>query len=103
MASGKLGSADLSASTNTLLYTVTTGKTATISISIVNRNSSNINFNVAIGNGGSPSTTDYIEYGTSLAGNGVFERTGVVCSSGENVWVNSDTSNVSVRVYGFEG
>lgn len=102
MASGKLGSANLSAVTNTLIYTVPSNKVATANINICNRSTIEVNVRIAIGSGGSPANTDYIEYDFPLPAQGVLERTGIVCSAGEKIWCYADSADVSVRVHGFE-
>ncbi|MDP3638683.1 MAG: hypothetical protein U0989_02455 [Azonexus sp.] len=102
MASGKLGSAALAAAADTLIYTVPDGKVATLNIACANRDSVSAKVRIAIGVGANPTNDDYVQYDTSLAGNGVIERTGIVCGAGEKVWVRSDIANVSVRVHGFE-
>jgi hypothetical protein len=46
-----------------------------------------------------------IEYGTTIAPNGVFERTGLVLSSttgAKYVTVYCTTANVNVNIYGIE-
>jgi hypothetical protein len=103
MASGKLGSADLSAATDTLLYTVPASVTATVNIRIANRNSGSIKVRVAVGSGASPAATDYLSYDATVPANSMYEDTAVVLTTGEKVWVRSDTANVSARVHGIEG
>lgn len=102
MASGNLGSAALAAAADTLIYTVPAGKVATLNINCTNRDSVSAKVRIAIGVGANPANADYIQYDTTLAGNGVIERTGIVCGAGEKVWVRSDTASVSVRIHGFE-
>ena len=102
MASGKLGTANLAAGADTLVYTVPSSTVATINIRVANRNAAAAKVRVAIGTGETPTAADYIDYDISLAANGILEDTGLVCSSGEKVWVRSDVANVSVRVHGFE-
>ena len=102
MASGKLGSVNLVADTDTLVYTVPAGKVSTVNIRVCNRNASGIAISVAVGSGGSPATTDYIDYETVVPAKGMLEDTAVVCSAGEKIWVRSNTKDVSVRVHGFE-
>jgi hypothetical protein len=103
MASGKLGSANLAAGADTLVYTVPASTVATINIRFANRNASAVKICVAIGTGASPDAADYIDYDVSVPANGILEDTGFVCSAGEKIWVRSDVANVSVRVHGFEG
>ncbi len=99
MASGKLGSADLVAITDTLLFTA--GVTPqTFNVRFANRNNSGVKVRVAIGTGGSPALTDYVDYDVPVIANGIMEDTGLVASSGEKIWVRSDTANVSVRAHG---
>lgn len=99
MASGKLGSADLVATIDTLLFTA--GATPqTFNIRFANRNATSVKVRVAIGAGASPAVSDYVDYDVSILANGILEDTGFVASSGEKVWVRSDTANVSVRAHG---
>ena len=102
MASGKLGTANLAAGADTLVYTVPASSVATINIRVANRNSTTVAIRVAIGTGASPDAADYIDYDLPLAANSILEDTGIVCGAGEKLWVRSDVSNVSVRVHGFE-
>ena len=102
MASGKLGTANLAAGADTLVYTVPASTVATINIRVANRNAKAVKIRVAIGTDANPTAADYIDYDISLAANGILEDTGFVCSAGEKVWVTSDVSNVSARVHGFE-
>jgi hypothetical protein len=102
MATGRLGTADVGATTNTTIYTVPTGNYTVGSISIANRNATTVKFRLALATSGSPGNADWIEYDTSIVGNGVFERTGLVMQAGLLVVVFSDTANLSVSVYGIE-
>ena len=99
MASGKLGSADLLAATDTLLFTA--GVTPqTFNVRFANRNATAAKVRVAIGTGEAPAAADYVDYDVSIQANGILEDTGLVASSGEKVWARSDTANVSVRAHG---
>ena len=102
MASGKLGTANLAAGADTLVYTVPASTVATVNVRVANRNTKAVKIRVAIGTGAAPDAADYIDYDISLAANGILEDTGLVCSAGEKVWVTSDVSNVIARVHGFE-
>lgn len=102
MASGKLGSADLAATADTLLYTVPANTVATINIRAANRNSVQCGIRIAIGSGASPVNADYISYDIPVYAKDITEETGIVCGAGEKVWARSDLANVSVRVHGFE-
>jgi hypothetical protein len=105
MASGILGQADLSATTNTLIYTVG-ANTAAVTISAVNRNTSNsVYLSVAVGtisNTSAPANSNYIEYNAVLNPYQVLERTGIVLSNGQKVVVYSNAALVAVSVFGIE-
>jgi hypothetical protein len=51
---------------------------------------------------GTPNAQEWLEYDTTIIGNGVFERTGLVVNAGLNIVVYSDTTNVGCTVYGIE-
>lgn len=102
MATGTLGQADLAAATNTTVYTVPADTTATISISICNRSSLHRSIKIAISASGTPSDSEYIEYETSLIGNGTLERTGLVVSANKNIVVYSNDDKVTANIYGYE-
>lgn len=101
--SGLLGKAALVADTDTEIYTVPANTVTTLSVLIVNRGADSAKFRVAITDAVSPAAADYIEYDATIpAGGGVFERTSLVCSAGEQVFVRSNAASCSVRVNGFE-
>jgi hypothetical protein len=102
MASGILGKASLVAATETVLYTVPTGRVTSCSVNICNVSADTAKIRLALVDGATTTDAHYIEYDTSLASKGVMERTGLVVSAGQKVVVQSDTSNVSAVVYGFE-
>lgn len=99
MASGKLGSADLAAAADTLLFTVAVTP-QTFNVRFANRGGVAVKVSVAIGVGVSPAPADYVDYDVVVLPNGILEDTGLVASAGEKVWVRSDTANVSVRAHG---
>ncbi len=100
MPSGFLGSADLAAATDTLLFTASVTP-QTFNVRFTNRNGVPVKIRMAIGTGGAPAATDYVDYdGPPVPPNGILEDTGLVASSGEKIWVRSDTANVSVRAHG---
>ncbi|WP_426111342.1 hypothetical protein [Pseudomonas sp. DSP3-2-2] len=103
MPSGKLGSADLLAVTDTLIYTVPASKIATVNVRVANRNAASIRVRVAVGSGAVPSGADYLSFDMLISGNGLYEDTGIVMSAGEKLWVYSSLANVSVRAHGMEG
>jgi hypothetical protein len=98
MSTGKIGSADLAANTDTLLGTADENMVA--NVCLVNRGASAVKVRVAVGVGASPANADYLEYDASVPANGVLERTGLAVSTGEKLWVRSDTAAVSARAHG---
>lgn len=101
MATGILGQSALTASTDTTVYTVPTGTTSTFTVSITNRGSAAV-VRLAVSASGTPTTAEYLEYDVSIPANGVLERSGIVAQAGKNVVVYSNTSDISVSIYGFE-
>ena len=102
MATGILGQSNPAANTNTTVYTVPAGLTATFNISAVNIGATISTITVSVAATGTPTASERLEFNTVLPPNGVLERGGIVAQAGENVVVNSSTANVSVSVYGFE-
>lgn len=103
MASGILGQAALSATTDTTVYTVPSSTLAVVNINVVNRSSSSsANVRVALASTATPQTSEWIEYDASVSSNGVLERSGIAMNAGERVVVYASTANCSVSVYGLE-
>ena len=102
MASGRLGKADLAATTNTTIYTAPAGLVSTLNVCICNRNSTAITVRLAIAAAASPANSEWIEYDVAVPANGVLERGGLVMSPGELLVAYSSASGVSVRAHGLE-
>ena len=102
MANGILGQSSPAASTNTTVYTVPAGVSATFNVSISNTSGTSASVNVAVAATGTPSASEYIEYQTIIPPLGVLERGGIVAQTGKNVVVNASVAGCSVSVYGFE-
>jgi hypothetical protein len=102
MATGRLGVQDLTADTDTTVYTVPVGTYAVANVSITNRNEAAISMKLAMATTGIPTDEEWVEWNTIIIPNGVFERTGLVMQGGLNIVVNTNASNVGVTVYGIE-
>lgn len=102
MATGRLGVQDLTADTDTTVYTVPVGTYAVANVSITNRNTTAITMRLAMATTSTPDDEEWIEYNTVIIPNGVFERTGLVMQGGLNIVARADQANVGVTVYGIE-
>ena len=102
MATGRLGVQDLTANTDTTVYTVPVGTYAVANVSVTNRNQTSITLRLAMATTSTPNPEEFIEYETVIIPNGVFERTGLVMQGGLNIVVRTNQSNVGVTVYGIE-
>lgn len=102
MANGRLGAADLAASTNTTVYTVPADTFAVVTVSLCNRSSSSRTIRIALASADTPTDAEYLEYDVSLVGNGTIERTGIVMNQTQKIVVYSNSLDVSAVVYGLE-
>jgi hypothetical protein len=102
MATGRLGVADLSAATNTTLYTVPASTFSVVTVSILNRGATAATIRLAVAASATPADSEYLEYDTSLSAKGVLERTGIVIDAGKLLVVRSSATSVNAVVYGIE-
>ena len=102
MATGRLGVQDLTANTDTTVYTVPVGTYAVANVSITNRNAQAISMKLAMATTSTPTDEEWIEWNTIIIPNGVFERTGLVMQGGLNIVVNANAADIGVTVYGIE-
>lgn len=105
MATGFFG-ADLAATTNTTLATVTASTTSVGTINLTNRNAASVYVRVAIAATGTPAAGEYIEYDLELTQKGspgaTYNQSGIIAQSGKNIVVYSDTANVSAAYWHIE-
>ncbi len=102
MASGILGSNDLSAATDTTAYTVPADTYSVVTVSFCNRGSNTSNVRLAVSTTDTPGAADYLEYDTSIGPNGVLERTGIVVDATKKIIVRSSQTSVTAVVMGIE-
>ena len=102
MATGRLGTADLAAATNTTLYTVPADTFAVVTVSVCNRGATAANIRLAVASLATPTDAEYIEFDVSLAPKGVLERTGIVLDAGKLLVVRSSAISVNAVTYGIE-
>jgi hypothetical protein len=102
MATGRLGTADLAAATNTTVYTCPSSTFAVVTVSVCNRGASAANIRVAVASSATPGNAEFLEFDTSISAKGVLERTGIVMDAGKLLVVRSSAVDVSAVVYGIE-
>jgi len=90
------------ANENKLTYIVPNGKSATINLNVCNRADTPRKINVLIVKG-THTAADLVEYQTLIPPKGILERTGLVMTAGEHLFIAAiGGDEVSVRYHGFE-
>ena len=102
MPTGRLGTADLTATTNTTVYTCPATTFAVASVSICNRNATTVTVRLGLSTTATPGTAEWLEFGVSLPANSVLERTGLVVDAGKQLVVWASGTGVSAVAYGIE-
>lgn len=105
MATGRLGTANITTTAATTIYTCPASTFSVISVSVANRSSSAAaSVRIALASSATPGTDEWLEYDSSLVANGVIERTGIVMDAGKLlvVQISSATPSVSVVAMGIE-
>jgi hypothetical protein len=105
MPTGRLGTANITTTAASTVYTVPATTFSVVSVNIVNRSSSaSALIRLAVSTSASPGLDEWIEFDSSLVANGVLERTGIVIDTGELIVVQTTTATpaLSVVVYGIE-
>ena len=102
---GRLGALFVFDTTGAAVYTVPTGRKATVTINVANQHTSANQVQLYITNAGSPSApTDTLENGQDIAVDGVLLRTGITMQAGYKVWARnkSGSGTSTVIVFGVE-
>jgi hypothetical protein len=102
MATGILGAENLSATTNTTVYTVPEDTFSVVAVNVTNRNAQSRSIRIATAADDTPDNAEWIEFDTELLGNGVIERSGIVLDAGKKIVAYSNSTDVNVVVYGIE-
>lgn len=102
MASGRLGAADIAATTNTTVYTAPAGYYSVVSVNLCSRADVTAKVRLALAAVDTPTAAEWIEYDTTLSPGGVLERTGLAMSAGQKLVVYSSHADISAVVYGIE-
>jgi hypothetical protein len=102
MATGRLRTADLAATTDTSIYTVPDGYFTVASVSMVNRGYASRTVRIAVSETATPTLDEFIEYGATLGQGDVLERTGIVIDAGKQLVVWASDVNVSAMAFGIE-
>jgi hypothetical protein len=100
-----LGQSSPSATTNTDIYTVGSGKSAVIStITICNRSASSASYRIAVRvSGATISNEDYIAYDVPIAANDTTALTlGITLAATDVITVYASTANFSFNIFGSE-
>ena len=105
MAAKVLGQSAPSATTDTDLYTVPSGKSTVVStLSVCNRSASVVSYRIAVRPAGvTLANQHYIQYGTELPANGSDHFTlGITLAATDVVTVYASTADLSFSVFGDE-
>jgi hypothetical protein len=105
MPTGRLGTADLSATTYTTVYTVPATTFTVASVSVCNRSASPVTFRLALtttAGPGTPANSEFLEFDVTILANGVLERTGIVMEAGMRLVAFASATGTSVIAMGIE-
>jgi hypothetical protein len=100
---GILADETLLATNYTKIYEPTADTFGVVTVNVCNKNSTSIEIRLAVAEEPNiPAAGNYLEYNTTVLGNGVLERTGIVIQAGRSIYAYSTQANTDVVVYGIE-
>ena len=102
MATVRIVTSDLSAGTDTTIYTCPANTYTVAIVSMTNRGNSAIVVRLAICDTATPGLDEYLEFDVELLPRNVLERTGIILDAGKLIVARSSGANVSVVAFGIE-
>ena len=101
MTSGRLAAVNISAGTNTLIYTVPGSKAFSVTVNICNRNTTDAVIRLALVDGvlADLADEDYIEYNVVIKPGGLIVRDGIEMMNGQSLVGYSNKGNVSFTIW----
>ena len=102
MATGRLGASNMSAGSNTSIYTCPADTYAVASLNICNRGNQATSIRIAVADLATPTVGEYIEYEVEVLSKGVLERTGIVLAAGQKIVCYASGANISAVAMGIE-
>ena len=103
MPTGILARSLPAAATDTTLYTVPVGKTASVTLAVCNQNVTDYaKVRIALTDTDTPTSNSYIEFDAPMNAFGVLERSAIVLAAGQKIVVRTTLNTVSFVVFGIE-
>jgi len=102
MPSGRLGSADLAAVTNTTLYTVPVGTVTAGEVTLCNRTAVIVNVSIALSTTATPTLAEWVLFNLPVAANNMRGYKFPVLEAGANVVVSASAVGISAMISGWE-
>lgn len=99
---GRLAAVMSAANNPVLTYTVPADTVTTATIAAVNTGNTAASVKIYICTSTSPNIADAIEYGAIIQPGGVLERSCMPLGAGERIIIEASTSDVAIRIAGFE-
>jgi hypothetical protein len=98
MATGRLGTANITSTANTTIYTVPADTFSVVTVSLCNRGTASEAVRLAVASSATPTDAEYLEFDSELLAKGVLERTGIVMDAGKLLVVSTSTGSATLSV-----